>query len=57
MVIPTQTVTWWNPAVEDQATDRAHHIGPMQSGSMVLCDVSQLAECFLELQLVAGQSF
>jgi SNF2 family DNA or RNA helicase len=19
---------WWNPAVEDQATDRAHRIGP-----------------------------
>ena len=23
---------WWNPAVEDQATDRAHRIGPNQGG-------------------------
>ena len=23
---------WWNPAVEDQATDRAHRIGQTQGG-------------------------
>ena len=26
---------WWNPAVEDQATDRAHRIGQMQTVSVI----------------------
>lgn len=42
---------WWNPAVEDQATDRAHRIGQTKSVySIKLVTVGTIEEKVLELQ-------
>src|SRR5919201_2244204 len=42
---------WWNPAVEDQATDRAHRIGQTKSVFVYkLMTVGTVEERILELQ-------
>ena len=37
------TTRWWNPAVENQATDRAFHIGPDQGRSRPQADLRRHA--------------
>jgi SNF2 family DNA or RNA helicase len=42
---------WWNPAVENQATDRVHRIGQKNSvSSYKLVNVGTIEEKILELQ-------
>ncbi|MDD5705781.1 MAG: DEAD/DEAH box helicase, partial [Kiritimatiellae bacterium] len=42
---------WWNPAVEDQATDRAHRIGQKRT----VCSIKLIAEHTVEEKVLALQ--
>jgi SNF2 family DNA or RNA helicase len=42
---------WWNPAVEDQATDRAHRIGQKRT----VCSIKLITEHTVEEKVLALQ--
>jgi len=59
---------WWNPAVEDQATDRAHRLGQTQTVEVIklitkgtieekICKLQQAKKEMIEKVIQEGETF